>query len=992
MFKNRKRKSHFSLTGIGAIAISVVMVLMFFGCGDSEQWKPVTPFVPSAGLPPATPIILDMQDGSAFVESVNLASTESVAAALDDYENMTVPVISFTWSGGNTDYYNIYFSEYPVRPPFPNISEVRDNVYFIREGLEAATEYFIWVEAVNANGSTLSDPRNRTTRLLGGDGSGSGGTLERGDYPRPEHINVEPADGQLTVWWNLADRVGWSEIYVSKVMDRGEAWEGGPMIRYGVKAVDIWQGSQFPPRDSGGDHPWRGRAYSSEAFLWAQLVNPSQGWNGYYFARVDGVHGDTRPMIGTESFGKSRQTVEDGGVEGFFGRPLFHPEGAFPYVMEAWWEDEHANALGRLRPYKPLNTFPQFLAADVFPWDDETKTMGTPGQPIRHNKNHVTITGLENGQEYEVWIRVPNANGERGFGVVRGIPGNVNLSAPTNITLSVPTGSTRELHIGWNPVKDATGYRVYYSQFNETPDARTSYQRVAVQGDNSERYTTDIIGLLPGTKYYIWVAAELNGVRGPVSSAVSDNTGLPTTGQMRQRLDVNGNPVKTLIYIEVNDNNILNIGDYILEDGTYLFDYGVIFAANIRMRDCNLCPDYNIHGCTESGVHVHFNENVRHILENRTTFIKPLQDKGIRIILGLLGDWDGIGFGSMNQTQIDTLVAHIAQIMELYDLDGVDFDDEWANNMQFGGFSSSSEWQSAQTGALTASAVYPFHSFGWPFAVNVWRDPTKGIEPGNLVFTNPGASLINDMWHQGGRNFYMTMKATRDAFDKLELTLPVREQDIANQDGKRRLTITLYEFNKGRWVTPASAGAEANEGPTLTNFLDGRDGINVRVTPADLAEIVDFSLQPWYNQWHSNSPNRLPSKIYSPLAIDVSGRAYDGQDNSPNPTFPGRETGARPLSIQTVADRFRAASDAAAGYGPGESSFVAANQQWIPADKNAYGVMFFYNLRPASNLLSETAGGPATRTVEDYLSYLTMTVFGQRTILTADGGDRPKGF
>jgi len=987
--KNKKRKPRFSLLGIGAAAITIVTLLLFFGCpGDPEPWTPPRPVMPGAGLPPATPFITAIQDGSAFVDSVNLADADSVAAALAAYEDMTVPVIALTWTGGNTDYYNIYFNEYPVKLPYPQISNVYDTVYFIREGLKPATEYFIWVEAVNAKGTALSATVSRTTKLLGGPGhTGDGGYIERGDYPR--NIKVEPGNNTLTVWWDLSDRAGWSEIYISKVQERGIAWDSGPMIRYGVNAVNIWEGSQFP---SGAGQPWSGRAYGADQFIWPQLVNPTQGWTGYYFAKEDGVHPDTRPMIGTDSFGLTRQSVYEGGVADQLGRPLFQSADAFPFVFEAWWEGNDPRALGRLVPYQPLNTFPQFLANDVYPWDDVNKQKGTPGIPIKHFGNHVTITGLDNNQEYEVWIRVPNANGERGFGVVRGIPGNVNLSAPTNISLSVPDGSTRELHVGWNPVAGATGYRLYYSQFNETPGTRTSYQRVAVQDDNSVRHTANIIGLLPGTQYFIWVAAELNGVGGLVSSAISGSTGLPTTGQMRTRLDVNGFPVKTLIYIEVNDNNLLNIGDYILEDGTFLFDYVVIFAANLRNRNCNTCSDHHIHGCTESGVHVHFNENVRHILENRSTFIQPLQDKGIKVILGLLGDWDGIGFGTMNQADIDTLVEHIAQIMKLYDLDGVDFDDEWSNNMQFGGFNSLASWLSDPAGALSATAAYPFHAFGWPFSVNVWRNPDMGVEPGNMIFSNPGASVINEMWQQGGRNFYMTMKATREAFNALEQTLPVRPQDLADEEGRRRLTITLYEFNKGRWITPESAGAEANEGSALTNFINGTDGINVRVTPAALAEIVDFSLQPWYNAWHSNSPNRLPSRLYSPLAIDVSGHAYDGQNNSPNPTFPGRETSARPLSIQTVANRFRAASDSAAGYGPGESSYVAANQQWIPSDKGHYGVMFFYNMRPASMLLSETAGGPAVRTVEEYLSYLTTTVFGQRTILTAEGGDRPKGF
>ena len=1005
-----KRKRFFSLLGMGAATIAIVMLLSLLGCPvESEfRWRP--PATGGSVAPPATPVITSMESSFAFAASVmnNLADTAAIAAAMDLHKagepGGTEPTIAFTWTGANTEYFNIYFSEWPVKPPFPQITGVRDNVYFIREGLEPNTEYFVWVEAVNANGSVLSAPWNVTTKNRGGVGlNNAGNTLERGDYPRPGNLNIEAGDGQLTVWWSLADRVGWSEVYVARVRDRGTAWDYsgdaafdgpdpvGPMVRYGVRAVNVWQGSQFP-----NTGPWAGRSYGADAVIWPQLVVPAQGWTGYYFARVDGVHGDTRPMIGTASFGASRQTtdpVTGKGVAGQLGRPLFHPAGAFPFVMEAWWEGDDPNSLGRLVPYQPISVFPQFLADDVFPWDDVNGRMGTPGQPVAHFRNHATITGLENGVEYEVWIRVPNVWGERGFAVVRGTPGASDLPAPTGIIATVPQGTTRELSVAWNSVSGATAYRLYYSPFNETPGPRSSFQRVPSTGDG--RHTATIIGLLPDTQYFIWVAAERDGIAGRLSSAVWGRTGLPTVGQMRPRLDVNGHRVRTLLYVEVNDNNILNAGDYVLEDGTFLWDYVVIFAANLRRRNCNECPDHSLHGCTENGIHVHFNENVRHILNNRSTFIQPLQDKGIRVILGLLGDWDGVGFGTMSQEEIDTLVAHIAQVMEVYQLDGVDFDDEWANDMRFGNFGNDAAWNASPDGRASATAVYPFHAFGWPFSVNVWRNPTMGVEAGNIVTTSPGADFINPMWLQSGRNFFHTMRATREAFNELEARLPPMTQDIAQGHTGRSLTITLYEFNTGRWITPASVGGE-NTGYTLTNFLDGRqtsggtpgEAMVDTITVADLAAIVDMSLQPWYNQWISNSANLLPSRLYSPLAIDVSGHAYDGQNNSPNPPFPGRGT----LTIQTVADRFRAASDFAAGLGPGESQFVAQNSAFIPHDGGYFGVMFFYNLRPASMLLSETPGGPAIRTVEEYLSYLTMTVFGQRTVLTAGGGDRPKGF
>jgi len=128
---------------------------------------------------------------------------------------------------------------------------------------------------------------------------------------------------------------------------------------------------------------------------------------------------------------------------------------------------------------------------------------------------------------------------------------------------------------------------------------------------------------------------------------------------------------------------------------------------------------------------------------------------------------------------------------------------------------------------------------------------------------------------------------------------------------------------------------------------------------------VDLSLQPWYNQWHDESANGLPRSVFSPLAIDVGGHAYSGQNGSPNPTFPGQEASARPLSISTVAENFLDASNKG----------------------NPYGVMFFYGLNSSSQLLRLNPNAPADKTKEDYMSHLTVPVFGQRVILSADGGN-----
>ena len=1002
--RNRKRKGYFSLLGMGVSTIAIVMLLMFSGCPtEYRDWSPPQLGVPGAEAPPATPVIVESGHGFVFVPEVmaNLGDADAVRAAIElhegDEEGGTVPVIAIIWTGANTAHFNIYWNIWPARPAYPQITGIPGNetVFYIRDGLvggtleflQPDTEYFIWVEAVNAHGAALSAPINVTTRNRGGDGqSAAGGTLERMDYPRG--IGIEPGDGQITVWWNLYSRIGWNEIYVVRVGNTVEfSYDGETRThRYGVRSVNVFEPATFT-------NPWGGGNAAANHVgtpIWPWFSwGLDRGWLGYRFGAVDGIY-DSRQVVGISDLDSPGRVA--GGV--------FHPANPFPFVFESWREGDHGpgnpQALGRLVPYRPISSFQQFMADDVFPWDPETgRVTNTPGVPIAHWANHATITGLQNGVEYEIWIRVPNVFGERGFGVIRGTPGPATMLAPTAPAVTPPEGTTRNLLVSWNPVPDAEAYRVFYSPFNEPPGPRTRFQRITPQNNNEGRQEALVLGLMPGTQYFIWIAAEQNGVAGNHSAMITGTTGFPTTGQMRRRYDVNGFPVTTLMYIEVNDNNILNAGDYILEDGTFLWDYIVIFAANLRQRNCAMDDDASIHGCTHHGVHIHFNENVRHILEHRSTFIQPLQDKGIRVKLGLLGDWDGIGFGSMNSTEIDDMVRHIVEIMERYDLDGVDFDDEWSNDMRMGGFPSQAAWVGSPEGMVMATAVYPAHAFSWPFTITVWRDPQQGVTPGNVLTSNPGAAYLNEMWLQGGRNFYETLRRTRVAFNELEGRLPVRPQDIAYQGGVRRLTISLYEFNKARWVTP---GDGVNEGYGLTNYIRNRpdgQGEIIRATSESLAQIIDFAMQPWYNQWHWDSPNNLPRTMFSPLAIDVSGHAYAGQNNSPNPTFPGMEGGGRPISIQTVANRFRAASDAAAGLGPGESPFVAqymANVIQGGEAREPFGMIFFYNLRPASMLLSETPGGPAIRTVEEYLSYLTRTIFGQETILTVGGGDRPKGF
>lgn len=124
---------------------------------------------------------------------------------------------------------------------------------------------------------------------------------------------------------------------------------------------------------------------------------------------------------------------------------------------------------------------------------------------------------------------------------------------------------------------------------------------------------------------------------------------------------------KLTTYIETNDINPLNAGEYYFT-GTnpqeQVIDNVILFASNIRG--------------TASTVQLYHNNNQTYILNNASTLIAPLQAKGIKVSLGLLGDHTGVGFCNLTPAMIESFAQQIAACVTKYNLDGVDFDDEYA--------------------------------------------------------------------------------------------------------------------------------------------------------------------------------------------------------------------------------------------------------------------------------------------------------------------------
>ncbi|WP_433246314.1 endo-beta-N-acetylglucosaminidase H [Streptosporangium sp. CA-135522] len=149
-----------------------------------------------------------------------------------------------------------------------------------------------------------------------------------------------------------------------------------------------------------------------------------------------------------------------------------------------------------------------------------------------------------------------------------------------------------------------------------------------------------------------------------VLAAATAGVALPTTAHAERRPRAKTGPI-SVVYVEVNNESMTNAAKYTLaKGGAQVFDIAVIFAANINYDGTN--------------AYLHFNENVQNVLDNVATEIRPLQQKGIKVLLSVLGNHQGAGFANFPSRQAaDAFAQELADAVTTYGLDGIDFDDEY---------------------------------------------------------------------------------------------------------------------------------------------------------------------------------------------------------------------------------------------------------------------------------------------------------------------------
>jgi len=134
-----------------------------------------------------------------------------------------------------------------------------------------------------------------------------------------------------------------------------------------------------------------------------------------------------------------------------------------------------------------------------------------------------------------------------------------------------------------------------------------------------------------------------------------------------------------LCYVETNDVNPLNARCCRLPGGEPFVDCVVLFSANIHKT--------TVSGATQPTLY--FNPELTPIMQGYSTYIQPLQNDGINVLLGVLGDWVSLGLSNMTTTQAEQFATILAYTVDTYGLDGVSFDDEYSgtNSIVSGSYS-----------------------------------------------------------------------------------------------------------------------------------------------------------------------------------------------------------------------------------------------------------------------------------------------------------------
>ena len=196
---------------------------------------------------------------------------------------------------------------------------------------------------------------------------------------------------------------------------------------------------------------------------------------------------------------------------------------------------------------------------------------------------------------------------------------------------------------------------------SEDNDVDVTYV-IPVSAKSNEDSNNQVVKIDKSTDYFIFVR-DL--------TSLPDATKPPYTKIVNDKEVFWKEATKVISCMEVNDTNPLNNLNFTLKSsGKPLVDIVVLFSGNINFN-------------AETGrVFNHNNPNVQHLLDNHLKYLKPLQDRGMKVVLGILGNHDRAGVTNLSDETARAFAQELKAVADAYNLDGFFWDDEYSKPMR----------------------------------------------------------------------------------------------------------------------------------------------------------------------------------------------------------------------------------------------------------------------------------------------------------------------
>lgn len=195
------------------------------------------------------------------------------------------------------------------------------------------------------------------------------------------------------------------------------------------------------------------------------------------------------------------------------------------------------------------------------------------------------------------------------------------------------------------------------------------------------------------------------------------------------------NGLQVISCMEINDANPLyNLSFTLEKSGKYLFDQVILFSGNINYNE-------------ETGeVYNYNNENIAHCLKYKEKYIEPLQRKGMKVILGILGNHDRSGVANLTKEGAKAFAKELKAVCDAYNLDGVMFDDEYSSYGSYPGFATPSASAAARLCYETKQAMPDKLVQTYVYGKLSYLPSVDGHAPGTFIdYANQDYRVMGDL-------------------------------------------------------------------------------------------------------------------------------------------------------------------------------------------------------------------------------------------------------